>query len=77
MSGKGDTPRPYAVSQQAYYDNWERTFRGAVRVIGSCDHELTDLPLPEDTAALTSLLERDLALTENVEIDHDDTGNQR
>ena len=26
MSGKGDTPRPFAVDQEEFSRNWERTF---------------------------------------------------
>lgn len=26
MSGKGDTPRPFAVDDKTFSDNWERTF---------------------------------------------------
>lgn len=26
MSGKGDTPRPFAVDEQTFASNWERTF---------------------------------------------------
>lgn len=26
MAGKGDTPRPFAVDEQTYADNWNRTF---------------------------------------------------
>lgn len=26
MAGKGDTPRPFAVDEQTYSDNWNRTF---------------------------------------------------
>lgn len=26
MAGKGDTPRPFAVDDKTFSDNWERTF---------------------------------------------------
>lgn len=26
VSGKGDTPRPFAVDDKTFSDNWERTF---------------------------------------------------
>ncbi len=26
MAGKGDTPRPFAVDQEEFSRNWERTF---------------------------------------------------
>lgn len=26
MAGKGDTPRPFAVDDKKFSDNWERTF---------------------------------------------------
>lgn len=29
QNGKGDTPRPFTIDKDTFYDNWEKTFSKA------------------------------------------------
>lgn len=54
MSGKGDTPRPYSVSQGQYSSNWERTFGGRGKIYATCGHELVCLPTEDEITVMAT-----------------------